>query len=203
MVQQNSNDTKLKRPDNNLKSPKNRFRRRFWVKRLLNPFKYKKGKGSLIRSRTRIEVMPWNEFSLGAHSTIEDFTKINNLSGDVIIGENTRIGISNVIMGPVTIGNDVMIAQHVVIVGVNYGYEDITTSPAYQDTKKGLITVSDDVWIGANSVVLPGVTIGKHSVVAAGSIVRQDVPAYSVVSGNPARVIKQYNVEAKSWGFVE
>ena len=53
------------------------------------------------------------------------------------------------------------------------------------------VTIEDDVWIGANVVVLPGVRIGTHSVVAAGAIVTKDVPPYSLVAGVPAKVIKQ------------
>ena len=64
---------------------------------------------------------------------------------------------------------------------------------------KGRITLEDEVWIGANSVVLAGVTIGKHAVVAAGSVVTKNVPAYSVVVGNPAKVIKQYNPQTGVW----
>jgi acetyltransferase-like isoleucine patch superfamily enzyme len=55
------------------------------------------------------------------------------------------------------------------------------------------------VWIGANVVVVAGVTIGKHAIVAAGSIVTKNVPAYSVVAGNPARIIKQYNTVTGKW----
>ena len=52
------------------------------------------------------------------------------------------------------------------------------------------VVIDDDVWIGANAVVLPGVTIGKHSVVAAGAIVTKDVPPHSLVAGVPAKIIK-------------
>jgi len=201
IVQKFKDSPKLKRLAYNLMSPRNQFRPRLWVKLFINPFVHKKGKGSLIRPRTRMDVMPWNAFRLGPYSTIEDFTTVNNLVGDVIIGERTRIGLSNVIIGPVTIGNDVIFAQHVVLSGLNHGYEDVTKSPTYQETKKGLITVCDDVWIGANCVILPGVTVGKHSVVAAGSIVRRNVPAFSVVAGNPAKVMKLYNKEKKIWEF--
>ena len=53
------------------------------------------------------------------------------------------------------------------------------------------VTIEDDVWIGANAVILPGVAIGTHSVVAAGAIVTKDVPPRSLVAGVPAKVIKQ------------
>ena len=59
--------------------------------------------------------------------------------------------------------------------------------------------VADDVWIGGNSVIIQGLKIGTHSIIASGSVVTRDVPPYSVVAGNPARVIKQYNFETHQW----
>ncbi|WP_285946812.1 CatB-related O-acetyltransferase, partial [Thomasclavelia cocleata] len=56
---------------------------------------------------------------------------------------------------------------------------------------KAPVVIGDNVWIGANVTILPGVTIGDYVVVAAGSVVTKDVPAYCVVGGNPARVIKK------------
>jgi len=143
--------------------------------------------------------MPFNNFVLGADSTIEDFCTVNNGVGDVIIGDRTRIGMNNVLIGPVTIGNDVMLAQNIVLSGLNHGYEDITLPPHNQPVTKKKIIIEDEVWVGANSVVVAGVTIGKHSVIAAGSIVTKDVPPYSVAVGNPAKVIKHYNPQTRVW----
>ena len=53
------------------------------------------------------------------------------------------------------------------------------------------VTIEDDVWVGANAVILPGVTIGEHCVIAAGAVVTKDVPHHSLVAGIPAKVIKQ------------
>ena len=109
-------------------SPKNQARPRLWVRIFLNPFIHKKGKGAKICRRTRIDIMPWNKFYLGKNSTIEDFVTINNGVGDIIIGDRTRIGLGNTLIGPVTIGNDIMLAQNIVMSGLNHGYEDITMS---------------------------------------------------------------------------
>jgi acetyltransferase-like isoleucine patch superfamily enzyme len=136
---------------------------------------------------------------LGNNSTIEDFCTINNGVGDVLIGDRTRIGMSNVLIGPVTIGNDVMLAQNIVLSGLNHGYEDITIVPHKQPVTKKKITIEDEVWIGANVVIVAGVTVGKHAVIAAGSIVTKDIPPYSVAVGNPARVIKKYNNQTGNW----
>jgi len=190
---------KLKQLVLNAMMPKNQSRPRLWVKWFLNPFKHKRGKNSRICRHTRMDVMPFNNFVLGADSTIEDFCTVNNGVGDVLIGDRTRIGMSNVLIGPVTIGNDVMLAQNIVLSGLNHGYQDITITPHKQPVTKNKIIIEDEVWIGANSVIIAGVTIGKHAVVAAGSVVTKNVPAYSVVGGNPAKVIKQYNPKTQVW----
>ena len=183
--------------------PRNQARPRLWVKWFVNPLKHKKGRGSLVRRRTRMDVMPFNRFELGKDSTIEDFATVNNGVGDVLIGDRTRIGISNVLIGPVTIGNDVMFAQNVVLSGLNHGYEDVNLPPSLQKVETKPIVVEDEVWIGANAVVTAGVTIGKHAIVAAGCVVVKDVPPYSIVGGNPGRLLKQYNHETKTWERVK
>lgn len=180
-------------------TPKNQPRPRLWVRCFVNPFVHKRGRGSRVNRTTRMDVVPWNNFVLGKDSTVEDFATINNGVGDVIIGERTRIGLGNTLIGPLKIGNDIMFAQNVVISGLNHTYEDISMSIHDQKVTTALITVEDEAWIAANSVIVAGVTIGKHSVVAAGSVVTKDVPPYSIVAGNPAKVIKQYNSETKKW----
>lgn len=178
---------------------KNQGRPKFWVSLILNPIKHKRGKHSLIRRNSRMDVFPWNDFMLGRDSTIEDYTAVNNGVGPVLIGERTRIGLGCTLIGPVTIGNDVMLAQHIVLSGLNHTYTDISIPISLQKHTTSLITVEDEVWIGANSVIVAGVRIGKHSVVAAGSVVTKDVPPYSVIAGNPAKVLKAYNPESKQW----
>lgn len=179
--------------------PANEYRPRLWVKLLLNPFKHSRGKGSVVRHRTKMDLFPFKNFVLGSNSVIEDFTTINNAVGDVIIGKNTFIGAGNVIIGPVTIGDHTILAQNVVISGMNHGYEDILTPPVRQKISARRITISENVWIGANTVVTAGVNIGKHVVVGAGSVVTKDLPDYCVAAGNPARIIKKYNLDTKSW----
>ena len=179
--------------------PKNDNKPRLWVRLFLNPFKHKRGKGSIIRNRTRIDVFPFNNFELGSGSVIEDFATINNGVGDVIIGDRTFIGMSNVIIGPVIIGNDIMFAQNIVVSGLNHGYEDIDVSPSKQKVICKQITIADEVWIGANCVITAGVSIGKHSVIGAGSVVTKNIPEYSIAVGNPAKVIKAYNHVTKAW----
>jgi acetyltransferase-like isoleucine patch superfamily enzyme len=179
--------------------PSNDFKPRWWVRTFINPFKHKKGRGAMIRWRTRMDVFPFNHFELGAHSIVEDFSTINNGVGEVRIGERSIIGIGCTVIGPVEIGSQVMLAQNIVISGLNHGYEIIELSPAEQKVITKKITIADEVWIGANCVITAGVTIGKHSVIGAGSVVTKDIPEYSVAVGNPARVVKKYNNLSKTW----
>ncbi|HCA42549.1 MAG TPA: acetyltransferase [Bacteroidetes bacterium] len=193
----------LKKFVHRLMIPKNQARPRLWVKWFINPFKHKKGKGSKICRWTRMDVLPFNKFELGSESTIEDFATVNNGVGDVFIGSRTRIGLGNVIIGPVKIGNNIMFAQNIVLSGLNHVYEDINIPILDQPVTTSEIIVEDDCWIGANSVVVAGVKIGKHSVVAGGSVVTKDVPPYSIVGGNPAKLLKQFNFETKTWERVK
>jgi len=189
----------LKRLANYLLFPKNQVRPRLWVSLFVNPFFHNKGKNSLVRRTARMDVMPFNNFQMGIDSTIEDFATVNNGMGDVKIGDRTRIGISNVIIGPVQIKNDIIFAQNIVVSGMNHGYEDINIPPKDQKCSTAEIVIEDDVWIGANSVITSGVKIGKHAVIAAGSVVTKNVPPYSIVAGSPAKIIKQYNKITGKW----
>jgi acetyltransferase-like isoleucine patch superfamily enzyme len=136
---------------------------------------------------------------MGDYSTVEDFATVNNGVGPVHIGHHTRIGIGNVIIGPVTIGNNVILAQNIVMSGLNHTYTDINMPIEAQSVTTATIIVEDDCWIAANAVLTAGVTIGKHSVVAGGAVVTKSVPPFSVVAGNPAKVIKHYNPETNNW----
>jgi acetyltransferase-like isoleucine patch superfamily enzyme len=177
----------------------NQTRPRLWIKWFVNPFYHKKGKGAYVRRRTRMDVVPWNKFELGAYSTIEDFSAINNGVGSVIIGERTKIGLSNTIIGPVTIGNDIRLAQNVTLSGLNHNYTNVNIPIHAQGVSTAPIVIEDETWIGANVVIVAGVTIGKHCIIAAGSVVTKSIPPYSVAVGNPARVLKKYNHETKIW----
>jgi len=174
-------------------------RPRLWIKWFVNPFYHHKGKGACVRRRTRMDVVPWNKFELGDYATIEDFSAINNGVGPVIIGNRTKIGLSNTIIGPVTIGNDIRLAQNITLSGLNHSYTDVNLPIHAQGVSTAPIVIEDETWIGANVVIVAGVTVGKHCIIAAGSIVTKDIPSYSVAVGNPARVIKQYNHQAKVW----
>jgi len=179
--------------------PKHQARPRAWVKLFVNPFFHKKGKGTTICRRTRIDVLPFQPFSIGKYSTVEDFATINNGVGAVYIGDNSRIGIGNVVIGPVSVGNNVILAQNIVMSGLNHNYTNVNIPIYQQGETVATITIEDDCWIGANAVITAGVTIGKHSVIAGGAVVTKSVPPYCVAAGNPAKIIRRYNPATKDW----
>lgn len=174
-------------------------RPRSWVNLLLNPVYHKRGRGVRVRRSVRMDVVPFNNLSIGSKTIIEDFTVINNGVGDVLIGGDTVIGLSNVLIGPLSIGDKVIIAQNVVLSGLNHGYENVAIAIKDQAVTTSPILIEDECWIGANVVVTAGVTIGKHCVIAAGSIVTKSIPPYSIAVGNPARIIKKYDVATNQW----
>lgn len=188
----------LKRRVLNLVMHPVKTRPRKWI-RCLQFLYIKKGKGAVIYRSVRKDIVPFKTFSLGDYSVIEDFSVINNGVGEILIGNYTRIGLGNTIIGPVTIGDKVNLAQNIVISGLNHSYEDISKNISDQWVSTKIVVIENDVLIGANSTILSGVHIGQHVVVGAGSVVTKNIPPYSVVVGNPARVVKRYDFEKKIW----
>ena len=161
-----------------------------WYVRLLAPLYQHRGRGSKIYRSVRMDTPPYRRFWLGRRSVVESYCCINNAMGDVTIGDHTRIGIHCTVIGPVCIGSHVNLAQGITVTALNHNYQDVTQRIDEQGVSTSPVVISDDVWIGANAVILPGVTIGRHAVVAAGAVVTKDVPDYCVVGGVPARVVK-------------
>ena len=162
-----------------------------WYVRLLAPLYQHRGRGSKIYCSARMDTPPYRRFSLGRRSVVESYCCINNAVGDVVIGDNTRIGIHCTVIGPVTIGSHVNLAQGITVTALNHNFSDPSRRIDEQGVSTKAVVIGDDVWIGANAVILPGVTIGSHVVVAAGAVVTKDVPANTLVGGVPAKIIKQ------------
>lgn len=180
-------------------TPKRNPKPRLWVKWFVNPFIHKKGKGATIRRRSRIDVFPWNRFEIGKLTTIEDFCTVNNGSGPVLLGDRVRVGIGSVIIGPVSMGSGSGLGQHVFVAGFNHGYSDGGKNSSQQPLDIKPTVIEEEAHIGANSVVVAGVTIGKRSQVGAGSVVTKDIPPFCVAVGNPAKVVKRFNHEKEIW----
>lgn len=162
-----------------------------WYVRMLAPLYQHRGRHAVIHRSVRMDTPPYRRFSLGDYSVVESFSCINNAVGDVTIGDHTRIGLHNTIIGPVAIGNHVNLAQGITVTGLNHCFDDSKQPIDKQGVSTKQVIIGDDVWIGANAVILPGVTIGSHVVVAAGAVVTKDVPSHSLVAGVPAKIIKE------------
>lgn len=168
-----------------------RLTRPRWYVRLLAPLYQHRAFSAKIYGSVRMDTPPYRRFSIGKRSVVESFSCINNAVGDVVIGDYTRIGLNCTVIGPVTIGNHVNLAQGITVSALNHNFEDTRLRIDEQGVNTSEIIIDDDVWIGANAVITAGVHIGRHSVVAAGAVVTKDVPEYSVVGGVPAKVIRK------------
>jgi maltose O-acetyltransferase len=113
------------------------------------------------------------------------------ISSSIELGDDSGIGIRAQINGKTIIGNNVMMGPDVCIYATNHRFDrtDIPMNKQGIDVERPIV-IDDDVWIGARVIILPGVHIGTGAVIGAGAVVTKDVPAYAVVGGNPARVIK-------------
>lgn len=112
-------------------------------------------------------------------------------SSAVRLGDNSGIGINARVEAHVTIGNDVMMGPDCMLFTANHAFSDLSVPMRLQGHEAPRpIVIEDDVWIGARVIILPGVRVGRGSIIGAGSVVTADVPPYSIVGGNPARLIR-------------
>lgn len=116
--------------------------------------------------------------------------KFITLGEGVSINRNCTISTSQSGKSPITIGNHVMLAEGVKIIGGNHAFDRTDIPMILQgEGKQGEIEIGNDVWLGANVIILSGVHVGNGVVVAAGAVVTKDVADYSIVAGVPAKVI--------------
>lgn len=105
------------------------------------------------------------------------------------IGSNSGIGAYSS-LGTVHIGDYVMMGTHCLILSQNHRFDDCNIPMCKQGFQTDLpVKIEDDVWIGSRVIILPGVVVGKGSVIGAGSVVTKNIHPYSIVGGNPARII--------------
>jgi acetyltransferase-like isoleucine patch superfamily enzyme len=111
----------------------------------------------------------------------------------ITVGDRCLFGKGSGIVGhlEIRIGDDVWTGHHVYITDQNHGYEDLYLPISRQVMPERPVSIGDGSWLGHGTVVLPGVTIGRHVVVGANSVVTGDLPDNCVAAGVPARVIKQ------------
>jgi len=167
--------------------------------RIFYPNNLEVGYNTIIEDGAEINCLSQQGIKLGNRVTIGKYAIIrpSNIYGGPIgegltMGDNSNIGPYNYIgcSGKITIGNNVMLAPRVSVYAENHVFDHPEILIRDQGVEKKEVIIEDDCWIAANSILLAGVTIGKGSVVAAGSVVTENVPPYSVVAGVPAKWIK-------------
>lgn len=124
------------------------------------------------------------------------------LDSHLIIGEHVRITARCRITcaGTIRIGNDALFGPDVFITDHNHGMDpEAPGGYSPQDIMIRGVTIGEGVWLGQRVCVLPGVTIGAHSIIGTNSVVTRNIPPYSMAVGDPARVIKQWDAERKCW----
>lgn len=166
-----------------------------------NPKKLYIGKEAKLFGDIKLAGVLYNtyEVRLGPKSVLYFGCRIAAAGGPVVLGEGAQLGYNCVVRGPLRVGNWCGVGHNVVIVGFQHTYEDPEKSIFHKDVKIDPVVIEDEAWIGSNVYIGSGVTIGRHAVVGAGSVVTRDIPPYCVAVGNPARVIKRYDFEAKQW----
>jgi virginiamycin A acetyltransferase len=159
----------------------------------------------MIEIHPSARVSPWADIEdsvrgtrivVGARSTIDSFVKVKPAGGcgDLIIGQDCAINSGCVIYtgNGVSVGNGVAIAANCTFAPVNHAYQarnQMIRSQGFEPGKGGIV-IEDDVWIGANCVLLDGSLLRQGCVVGAGSVVRGELDAYTVYAGTPLRVLR-------------
>lgn len=120
---------------------------------------------------------------------------------NIEVGDNFFANYNLIILdvGKVTIGNNVQIAPNVAIYTAGHPIHPETRNTGYEYGKP--ITIGDNVWIGGNVVILPGVTVGNNVVIGAGSVVGQNIPDNMIAVGNPCRIVREITEEDRSYYF--
>lgn len=146
------------------------------------------------------------KFTTGTGCRIEAY-RISDVIPEMIIGNNVQINdyVHLACGESLIIEDDVLIASKVYISDINHGnYSgDNQSSPEEKAKDRQLSTnpvkIERNVWIGENVAILPGITIGRNSIVGSNAVVTKDIPEDSIAVGNPAKVIKRYNYKTEKW----
>lgn len=172
----------------------------------LSGFK-KFGKESMVKNPAKIMNKQYIEIGKSVFIAENSFLAItkngsNNNNPVFKVGDNVCIG-SDFVVGcidEIVIEDYVLISNRVFISDHIHDYTNISLPVISQKLQpKGKVLIKNGAFIGINAVIMPGVTIGKNSVVGASSVVIKDVPDFCVVTGNPAKIIKKYNSKKKIW----
>jgi acetyltransferase-like isoleucine patch superfamily enzyme len=159
-------------------------------------------RGVVIDGLSRDGIEFGNNVAIGAYSVVRASSP-SNVGAGVRMGNNSAVDAYSFVgaAGHIEIGEDVIMGQHVSFHAENHNYERTDIPIKHQGTRRQGIVIEGDCWVGSNAVFLDGAHVGRGCVIGAGSVVRGEIPAYSVAAGVPARVLKsRLKVEA---GFPE
>lgn len=122
------------------------------------------------------------------------------IGAGMVMGSRSSIGAYSFVgcSGQLTIGDDVMIGPRLTLIAENHNFADVNESMNRQGVNNRGIVIGNDIWIGACVTILDGVTIGDHSIIAAGAVVTKDVPPFAIVGGVPARVLKDRRATSRT-----
>lgn len=147
--------------------------------------------------RVQLRIADGARFNIGKGvEVLHDSWLIAHEGNSLDIDEGVFISQHCTVSGTVHIGRNTLIGGFVTIIDGNHVFSDSASPVKTQGGVQKPIDIGEDVWIGTNSVILQGVRIGDHAVVAANATVTKDVPDWAVVAGTPARVIRDRREEA-------
>jgi acetyltransferase-like isoleucine patch superfamily enzyme len=155
---------------------------------------YLERNSTIARSAWLICQRPDAYIHIGENSLIDSYTILDvQKKGYIKIGKNSSLHAFSVILagGGVEIGENVRAAPNLLVLTGKHNFDDVEKNIYGQGSSFKKIVIEDDVWMGAGVTIIGGVTVGTHSVLAAGSVVTKDVPPNSIVAGNPARIIRK------------
>lgn len=153
--------------------------------------------GAYLNALGRGKLRIGRSVSIGAYSQIIVSASFKNLGQYIHIGNNVGIGQFASLggSGGVTIGDNCIIGQYFSCHPENHNYDEHDVLIKNQGTTRAPIKIGENCWIGAKATILAGVEIGPNSIIAAGAVVTKSMPAYSIIGGVPAKVIKSRLVE--------
>lgn len=145
-----------------------------------------------LRLDRNVQIEGYRALRCGENVTLFQGSQyVGRYDNPIYIGEGTHIGGGSTIsgLGEIKIGAGCAISSGVQIYSISHDLSQSTTTPILNSVVKKRVLIGDDVWIGANAVVLPGISIGNHAVIGAGAVVTKDVDSWAIVAGVPARKI--------------
>lgn len=151
---------------------------------------YLRESGENVRFSVGVTIKSPEQLSIGNNVLFNVGVHIQAGQG-ISIGNDTHFAPYCILYGPLQVGNKCAVAAHTVFASVGHTYDRVDVPFVDLPAQAKKIVVEDNVWIGANAVIIQGVRIGTGSIVGAGAVVTKDVEPYSVVGGVPARLIRK------------